>query len=58
MSAKHLFGLFFLEGPVHQGTYLTMLQDWFVPQVKRLGLLGHVCFQQECVPAHYAITER
>jgi hypothetical protein len=29
-----------------------------VPQLESLGLLGHVWFQQDGVPAHYAITMR
>jgi hypothetical protein len=32
MAANHLFGPYFFEGPVNQGTDLTMLRDPFVPQ--------------------------
>jgi hypothetical protein len=57
MYGKHVFCPYIFEGSVNQGTYLTMLRDWFV-SLERLGLLGHVWFQQGGAPAHYAITAR
>jgi hypothetical protein len=51
--AQYLF-----EEPVNQGTYFTILWDWFVPQLEYLGLLGHVWFQQDGAPAHCIIIVR
>jgi hypothetical protein len=37
ISAKHLFGQYFFVGPVNQGTYLSMLRKWFMPQLEKSG---------------------
>lgn len=58
MSAKHLIGPYFFAGPVNQHTYLSMLREWFIPELERLDVLQDCWFQQDGAPPHYAITVR
>jgi hypothetical protein len=58
LSAKRLFAPYFFEGCVNQGPYLSILWDWLVLRLECWGLLGHVYFQQDVAPAHYAIAAK
>ena len=56
LDRKQLFGPYFSDNPVNQHIQLDMLQNWFAPQLKNLGIEANVWFQQDGGTACYAIT--
>ncbi len=59
MSRTHLIGPFFFEGDTVNGEkYLSMLQNFFLPEVRRLHKVRSVFFQQDGAPPHFAVDVR
>ncbi|CAF1581905.1 unnamed protein product [Rotaria sp. Silwood1] len=59
MSKYRLIGPFyFQEDTVHGKDYLSMLQDFFLPEIKRLRKVRSVIFQQDGAPAHFSADVR
>jgi len=56
ISAKHLIGPFVCQR-VTSETYIQMLQDQFLPEVRRRRLKDYI-FQQDGAPAHTALATR
>ena len=45
MTAEHLLGPYFFDGPVNENSYLSMI--WLLPQLTVKGIAGTVWFQQD-----------
>ena len=58
MNSEHLFGTYFLGGPISHLDYLAMLGNWFTPQLQSLGIENNIWLEQDGVPVHFAITIR
>mgnify|MGYP001047299604 CR=1 FL=1 len=59
MSKNQLIGPFFFEDDTVNGTnYLSMLQTFFLPEVRKLHKVRSILFQQDGAPAHFAIDVR
>jgi hypothetical protein len=55
MSKNHLIGPFFFEDDTVNGeNYLTMLQNFFMPEVRKLHKVRSCIFQQDGAPPHFA----
>jgi hypothetical protein len=46
------------DGPLKEHNYLDMLQSWFLPQVETLDMNDDAYFQQNGLPARYALAVR
>ena len=55
-NSEPLFGPYFFDGPMNHLNYLAMLENWFIPQQQSLGIESSIWFQQDGVPANFAIT--
>jgi hypothetical protein len=54
MSENRLIGPFFFDCDTVSGeNYLSMLQDFWIPEVRRLHILRSIIFQQDGAPAHW-----
>jgi hypothetical protein len=54
MSENCLIGPYFFDGDTINGQkYLSMLQDVFIPEVRKLRKIRSVIFQQDGAPAHF-----
>lgn len=59
MSKNRLIGPFFFEGDTVNGEkYLSMLQTFFIPEVKKLRKIRSIIFQQDGAPPHFSIEVR
>jgi hypothetical protein len=58
MTANHLIGHYFFDGPVNAKSYAEMLEVWLIPQFRDRGLMGDVWLQHDGAPAHFALTVR
>lgn len=59
MSSKHIIGpYFFDEETVNQHNYLNMLQNYFLPIVKKKRITKKTFFQQDGAPAHFSKSVR
>jgi hypothetical protein len=59
MSCNRLIGPFFFEGDTVDGPkYLSMLQEFFIPEVRKLNKMRSLIFQQDGAPAHFAVDVR
>lgn len=58
ISAKHLIGPYFFEGPVNQESYSHMIENWFLGELVMRDIQHEICFQQDGAPAHYAASVR
>jgi hypothetical protein len=59
MNKERIFGpYFFTEKTVNGASYLDMLQNFFIPLLRRLGILKKIFFQQDGAPPHYALDVR
>lgn len=55
MSKNHLIGPFFFEENTVDGEcYLSMLQDFFIPEVRKLHKVRSIILQQDGAPPHFA----
>jgi hypothetical protein len=55
MSETRLIGPFFFNDDTINGQkYLTMLQDFFIPELRRLRLVNSILFQQDGAPPHFS----
>ena len=59
MSSKRLIGPFLFEGDTVNGPkYLTMLQEFFIPEVRKMKKMRSILFQQDGTPPHFAADVR
>ena len=59
MSSKRLIGPFFSEGDTVDGPkYLSMLQEFFIPEVRKMKKMRSIVFQQDEAPPHFAADVR
>lgn len=58
MTQTHLFGPYFFDGSVNQDSYLHMINDWLIPQLRNARIQNNVWFQQDGAPAHFALAVR
>jgi hypothetical protein len=59
MSEDKLIGPFFFDGATVNGQkYLTMLQEFFIPEVRRLRKVKSILFQQDGAPPHFSCEVR
>ena len=59
MSSKRLTGPFFFEGDTVDGPkYLSMLQEFFIPEVRKMKKMRSIVFQQDGAPPHFAADVR
>lgn len=59
VSMDHFIGPFFFEeDSVNGACYLNMLQTFLVPELRRLGIINEVHFQQDGAPPHFALEVR
>ena len=59
MSSKRLIGPFFFEGDTVDGPkYLSMLQEFFIPEVRKMEKMHSIVFQQDGAPSHFAADAR
>jgi hypothetical protein len=59
MSKYRVIGPFyFQEYTVHGKNYLSMLQDFFIPEIRKLHKVRSVIFQQDGAPAHFSADVR
>ena len=58
MTQTHLFGPYFFDGSVNQNSYLHMINDWLIPQLRNAGIQKDVWFQQDGAPAHFTLAVR
>jgi hypothetical protein len=59
MSKYRLIGPFyFQEDTVHGKNYLAMLQDFLIPEIRKLHKVRSVIFQQDGAPAHFSLDVR
>jgi hypothetical protein len=50
-----IIGPFFFEGVVgNSESYLAMLQNYFIPKLRQLGLAENTIYQQNGAPCHFA----
>lgn len=59
MSKKHLIGPFFFDDDTVTGeNYLSMLQSFSLPEVKKLHKVRSIILQQDGAPPHFAVNVR
>ena len=59
MSKTPLIGPFFFEDkPINGESYLSMLQNFFLPEIRRLHKVRSMIFQQDKALPHFAIEVR
>lgn len=58
ITSDHLLGPYFFEGTVNQDSYLRMINEWLVPQLRARGILDTVILQQDGAPPHFALSVR
>jgi hypothetical protein len=59
MSKNRLIGPFFFEGDTVNGEkYLSMLQTFFIPEVRKLRKTRSIIFQQDGAPPHFSSDVR
>ena len=59
MSSKRLIGPIFFEGDTVDGPrYLSMLQEFFIPEVRKMKKTRSILFQQDRAPPHFAADVR
>ena len=59
ISSKRLIGPFFFEGDTVDGPkYLSMLQEFFIPEVRKMKKMRSTVFQQDGAPSHFAADVR
>ena len=59
MSKTQLIGPFLFEDDtVNRKSYSSMLQNVFLPEVKRLYKMRSIIFQQDGAPLHFGIDVR
>ena len=59
ISKIQLIGSFFFEDDAaNKANYLSMLRNFFLPEVKRLHRMCSIIFQQDGAPSHFAIDVR
>jgi hypothetical protein len=58
MDGKRLLGLYFFDGPLKENTYLDKMQNWFMPHLETLDMNDDAYFQQDGLPARYALDVR
>ena len=54
MTARNVIGPYFFDGPVNTESYLIMLREFLLPELRRLRILRTTIFQQDGAPAHTA----
>jgi hypothetical protein len=52
MTAAHLIGSYFFDGPVNTTSYAEMLEVWLIPQLTNRGLMEDVWMQRNGAPVH------
>jgi hypothetical protein len=52
MTAAHLIGSYFFDGPLNAASYAEMLQVWLIPQLGNRGLMEDVFMQCNGAPVH------
>ena len=59
MKSEQHFGAYLFDGPDIHHIHLDMLQNWFLPQMKKknLGIKDDVSFQQQGALLHYALVK-
>jgi hypothetical protein len=59
MSKNQIIGPFFFDDDTVNGqNYLSMLQEFFIPEIRKLHSIRSIIFQQDGAPAHFAIDVR
>ena len=59
MSSKRLIGPFFFEDDTVDGPkYLSMLQEFFIPQVRKMKKMRSIVFQLDGAPPHFVADVR
>ena len=59
MSCNRFIGPFFFEGDTVDGRkYLSMLQEFFIPEVRKMNKMRSLIFQQDGAPPHFAVDVR
>ena len=59
MSKNQLIGPFFFEDDTVNGeNYLSMLQQFFIPEIRKLHKLQSIIFQQDGAPPHFSVDVR
>ena len=59
MSKDQLIGPYFFDDDTVNGrNYLLMLQNFFIPEVRRLHKLRSIVFQQDGAPPHFSVAVR
>ena len=59
MSSKRLIGPFFFEGDTVDGPkYLSMLQEFFIPEVRKMKKMRSIVFHQDGASPHFAADVR
>ena len=59
MSSKRLIGPVFFEGDTVDGPkYLSMLREFFIPEVRKMKKMRSIVFQQDGAPPHFAADVR
>jgi len=59
MSSNRLIGPFFFEGDSVDGPkYLSMLQEFFIPEVRKMKKMRSIVFQQDGAPPHFTTDVR
>jgi hypothetical protein len=56
MTATHLIGPYFFDGPVNTAFCAEMLEVLLIPQRKDRGLMEDVWLQHDGAPAHFTLT--
>ena len=58
MFCDEIIGPYFFESTVTSKTYKAMLQDYFIPQLKRRRKFSTTIFQQDGAPPHWSLEVR
>jgi len=56
ITLTYLLGPYFFEGSVTQHTYLQMINEWLLPQMRAKGTANTIYFQQDGAPPHFALA--
>ena len=58
MFCDRIIGPYFFETTVTKDSYLEMLRDYFIPELKRLRRFSTAVFQQDGAPPHWGLNVR
>lgn len=58
LTNKEIIGPYFFENNVESQSYQTMLETFFVPQLKSRRIYRKTIFQQDGAPAHWSLSVR